>query len=466
MKRGGLVTFASTSGVYTSLFAAEALATPVVIGATGTKLYKISTAGTETALTGTFSTGKRWDFVQSPVISSQGPVYGMNGTDTPQQFNGTSLGNWTATDAGGTVPNGTMCVYSNNQVFVAGTSANPSRVTYSAIGDPTGWNPANNLGAGFLDFDPDDGQVITALGTVGPYVLVAKPRKLFVIIQPGNAAVAASIRRLSQNIGCVAHRSLAQDPNGTYFLAEDRNVYVTNGTKITPLGDLIQPTFDSLTGPRSQAVGAAIDGHYYLSVPLNSSTNDTVLDFDTVLDSWWKHSFGSNAFTIFHQSGEPQLYSAKSTSAIVDNCFVPTAFQDNGSNFQWFWYGPWQSPSYYRRRLFPTPFYRKNLRQTRFDGNGVVDFALSKDFAAGAGVTLHTDIFNQANTGSDTFGGGGTFGAFDGTLFGSQSAQRARFFSLGYANAFSIQLSGTTDGPAAIYSYVLIMTDRRDMVVA
>lgn len=463
-KRGGLVTFASL-GPFTSLYACEATSVPYLIGATGTVLNAINTSGavayTQTGLT----SGKRWEFVQASAVSGQGPLYGMNGTDPPQQFTGSAFAAWTATDTGGAVPNGTYCLFSQNQVFVAGVAANPSRVYFSAIGDPTGWNPANNKGAGFIDFDPGDGQAITGLGLVGPYVLVCKPRKLFIIMQPGNAAVAAQTRRLSSNIGCPAHRSLASDATGTYFLAEDRGVYVTNGSKITPISDQIQPNFDTLAGSRSLAVGACFDGHYYLSVPASSATNDTVLDFDTVLNSWWKHSFGSNQFTILHGTSGPELYSAKSTGAYIDQAFVAGTYTDNGNPMPWSWSGPWQSPTFYRRRRFPTPYYRKRLRQLRFDGYGNVDFSLAKDFSGGA-VQLGTNVFNYSGATQD-FAGSGYFGAADGSVWGgTPSLSRARYFSLGVANAFSLVFSGTTSDPATVYSYVLEITDRKDLIVS
>jgi hypothetical protein len=336
-------------------------------------------------------------------------------------------------------------------------------VYYSAIGDPTGWNPANNLGAGFLDFDPNDGQPVTGLGTVGPYVLVCKPRKLFIITQPGNAAVRTTVRRLSENIGCVAHRSIAQDSTGTYFLAEDRNVYVTNGSKITPIADIIQPTIDSVVD-RTKAVGVCFAGHYYLSVGLSGPSPDTTLDFDTLIGSWWKHTFASNQFAIWHPTGRAQLFSAKSTSAIVDQCFVPGVWTDNGANVTWSWYGPWQSPSFYRRRLFPTTYMAKNLRQVRIEGSGTVDYYFARDFEGGMGTQRGTNIVptNSAATWGDS---GYTWG--DPRLtWGGPSVTRARFFSLGVAHAFSQIFTATSNTPAEIDSFTLFMTDRKDLVVS
>ena len=459
-------TFASPASTFTSLASSEASGS-FLVGAASTFLYSVSTGGTVTQIASGLTSGKRWEWVSavSAGAPAQGPLFGMNGTDTPQQWSGSgNTAAWTATDTGGTVPNGTMCIYHQNQVFVAGTTSNPSRLYWSAVGDPTGWNPANLKGAGFMDFDPQDGQAISGLGRVGPYVLVCKPRKLFILADPASATV----RRLSDNVGCVAHRSIATGPEGTYFLAEDRGVYVTNGSKLTPISDKIQPTIDSLSGSRSQVAGAYINAHYYLSVPLNSGTNDTTLDFDAKLDSWWKHTFGSNQFAIWHPSGTAQLFSAKATAAVVDQCFAPGVWQDNGSNFTWVWRGPWQSPTFYRRRRFPTPYFRKRLRQIRVDGSGTVDFSLAKDFAQ-VEALVEADVFNSAAqlAAVGTFAGSGYFGGVDGSMWGSAAgAQRAKLFGQGVANAFSVVFSATSSTQDVVYSYTLMITDRRDLVVA
>jgi hypothetical protein len=465
-KRGGLVTFATPAAALNSLYPLEATTVPYLVGTTGTSIYSINTSGTITAIkTGLATGGTRWEFMQGPSISGQGPLYGIDGTNTPQQWTGTgTMSNWTATDAGGSVPNGKYVVYSQNQAYIAGVASNPSRVYVSALNDPTGWNPANNLGATFLDFDPNDGQQITALGTVGPYVLVAKARKIWVIVQPGNASVPAVTRRLSPTIGIIAHRSIASDASGTYFLAEDRGVYVTNGSKLTPISDVIQPTIDGITGSRSLAAGVCFGNHYYLSVPANSTTNDTTLDWDTTTNSWWKHTFGSNQFAVWHPAGTAQLYSAKATGAFVDQAFVPGVYQDNGQNFTWNWYGPWQSPTFFRRRRFPTPFYTKNLRQVRVEGIGQVDVYYAQNFQTGPGTLRKQNIFSYT-AGADQFGGSGNYGANDGSIFGGAPGFNiARLFSFGVARAHSLIYSGTNASPATVSSYLLLLTDRKDLV--
>jgi hypothetical protein len=341
-------------------------------------------------------------------------------------------------------------------------AAQPSRVYWSAIADPTNWDPASLTGAGFADFDPNDGEPISGIGTVGPYVLIAKPRKLWILVDTATA----TIRSLATNVGVASHRSIAEAPEGTYFLAEDRGVYLTNGTKTTPISDVIQPTMDSFQN-RSLANGQYFQGHYLLSGPISSGSNDTTLDWDVALQSWWKHSFGSNDWSVWHPGGggsAPSLYSAKGTAAIVDQCFVPAVYTDNGTNVMWRWAGPWQSPTFYRRRRFPTPYFRKRMRQVRLDGTGLVDFSLSKDFAASE-TLVRSDIFSYGSA-ADNWQGTGNFADPLSTFGGVPISGSARVYSQGVARAFSIVLSATSGSPASVYEYVLMITDRKDLVVS
>ena len=466
VKRNGLVTFATPANVFTSLAPLESVNPVVLVGASTTHIYSIATNGTVSAIRGPLSSATPWAFVSAPVVAGDGPLYGMNGTDTPVQWSGTGSANsWVAVH--GTVPNGTYMIYHQNQVFVAGVAANPSRLFWSGIADPTDWDPANLAGAGFEDFDPNDGQAITGIGVVGPYVIVFKPRKAWVLISPATG----QSRQLSDNVGCVSHRSICTGAEGTYFLSEDRGVFVTNGSKLEPISDKIQPTLDAVAPAlRSQAAATYFDGHYYLSVSLGGSTNDTTLDYDAKLSaatrqpSWWKHSFGSNQFAIWHPTtGNDQLYSAKATSAIVDQCFVPGITVDNGTPFTWTWRGAWQSPVFYRHKVYPATWFRKNLRQLRIQGAGTVDVSLAKNFAA-AETLIEPNVFTS--TTSSTFGGSTTFGGANQLFGGSGSILEARLFSLGVAEQFSVVFSATSTTQDLVVLYLMLVAYRKDQVVS
>lgn len=463
VKRAGLLTHATLAASAGSLYPFELPSPPALIAVANGQILAIGPSGAATTLKSGVSATARWEWVSAMPNGAQGPLYGMNGVDAPQTWNGVAAAtsNWAVSSGGVAVPNGKYCIAANNQVFVAGTASNPSTVYWSAIGDPTNFDPASLTGAGSAMFDGRDGQPITALGRVGPYVLVAKPRKLWVIADTASP----TIRQLSDSIGCVAHRSLAQGPDGTFFLSEDRGVYLTNGSTLRPISDLIQPTVDGGASLFPQAVGVYFAGHYFLSLGLlGSGANDTTLDYDTTMDSWWKHTFGSNQFAVWHVNNVAALYSAKPTGGIVDRCFAPGTLVDNGTPFLWIWKGPWQSPSYTprHRRVGPTPYYRKRLRQFRADGRGTVDFSLAKDFAVTESL-IRANFLGTPEV-DDTWAGA-TSWAVDGLWAAGGAIRRARAHSLGVANAFSVVFSATSITDDGVTSYTLMMEDRRDMVV-
>src|SRR6185312_10313581 len=116
VKRAGFATLASPASTLTSLFALESTTTPFLVGAGGTSLYSVKADGTVTAIKTGLTSGLHWEFVSAPVVSAQGPLFGMNGTDTPQQWSGTgSTGNWTNASGAVAVPNGTYMAYNQNQ---------------------------------------------------------------------------------------------------------------------------------------------------------------------------------------------------------------------------------------------------------------------------------------------------------------------------------------------------------------
>nr|MDQ3317454.1 hypothetical protein [Actinomycetota bacterium] len=218
-KRDGVVTFATPPEALNSLFA---LTSPnFLIGAGGTSLYRIDSSGMSAVLASTLTANLRWEFVQAPAQGGQGPLYGMNGTDTPKQWTGltaASAVDWTSTS--GALPNGKYLAYHGNRVFVAGVTAQPTRLYWSDIGNPRVW-PVENV----LDLDPGDGEPITGIGTLKGQLLVFKGSKAWTIFDLNTGAN----RRLGDNVGCVSHRSIVETTRGCYFLTRTQGIMVTDG---------------------------------------------------------------------------------------------------------------------------------------------------------------------------------------------------------------------------------------------
>jgi hypothetical protein len=450
-KRNGHLGFAAPANALTSLFAAQ---TPTfLIGAGGTKLFSIDAASTVVDITGALvlTSNALFEFVQAPAQGGQGPVYGMNGTQAVQWTGAGNAAAWTA--ASGTLPVGKFAIYQENRVFVAGMTAyagvsDPgSTVVFSDLGDPRSW-PATNI----VEFSPNDGEKITGLGRVGGYVLVFKPSKTWVIYDTDSGAN----RPLSEDIGCIAHRSIVETSEGAYFLSRDQGVYRTNGSKAERLKDALQPTFDSMIQPnRALAAAGYFRGHYYLSLPISGAGNSLMLDYDADLASWWIHSVPAAQMVTWEPAGEQQLYGAIPGVARVDRFFVPNRTQDAANaNFAAYWLSPWY--------VFDNPAIQKRIRQLFFDGQGRIEVSVGLDFATS--LTLE-GLADFVSSGDGSFGidPAGGFGVDDSLLYGGSAQVKQQVVNnLGVARAFSVMFGITSADEMEVESMTFLIGARKD----
>ena len=448
-KRNGSTTFSTPAGTPHSLYADDVTATKYLIAgyvasSTG-KLASIDTGGTATEIGTGFSTTARWEWIQAPVspTGSFGPLYGVNGVSTPQYWTGATAGTATAAwtnNAAGAIPNGKYVKYFKNRVWMAGMSANPSRLQFSNLGDPRDW-PAANV----VDFDPNDGDVITGLGTVGPYLLVFKQRKTFLVYDLDTGAN----RPIGDNIGCIAHRSIKETPQGTFFLTLDQGVYKTDGNNVTRLSQNISPTVESIIeGQRLNAAAAYWNDHYYLSVCTTGSTPNLTLDYDLTLGSWWFHTLTANQWAILRPTADPVLYGA-GPAGTVTRAFQPGQTQDySGVNYTAYWRSAFHG--------FGANAVNKRVRSVQFEGIGTINLSVAKNFAEG--YALFKTV-NLAGAGS-TFGGTGNYGG-EGTFGDPSSIKQSEACSLGLGKTFSVEVLNSTNAAMEVDSLTYLVNPPR-----
>jgi hypothetical protein len=443
-KRDGCSTFSSPAAECATLAPSEATAARVLVGVTtANDIIKIDSGGTAASIKGAAtSTVTKWSVASMPPIGGQGPVYMMNGTDTPLQWTGAgNVATWTA--AAGTLPNGKYIIAHGNRMWVAnvpaaGTSDPGSTLYWSDLGDPRTWTAANvNM------LDPNDGDEITGLGKVGSYLLVFKRRKTFLIY---DSDIGAN-RRISDSVGCCSNRSITETPSGTFFLTLDRGVYRTDGSRMDLVSDNVAPTISALsTTQREGAAGAFFNDHYYLSA------GSVTLDYDATLGSWWLHDFVANQWAVMRFSSSTDLYAANASVAKVSKAFVSGTTQDNSANFTAYWKGPWQT--------FGAPFLRKRLRGLRLDGIGPLDVYLAQNFQAGQSLVAA----GVCPTTSTTFGGTDTFGGS--YLYGDASTtQEAKVYGLGdggVSRAWSVVFQAATNTAMEVDGYTMLYSSRRN----
>lgn len=418
----------------------------VLVVAGGTGLFSVSVGGVVQDITGgvPVSDGVRWELITGPSSAGQGPVYMVNGQDTPRYWTGAGgVVSWTASV--GSVPNGKYIEYAANRVWIAGTVSNPSRLYFSDLGDPRSWTGTN-----VVDLDPNDGQTITGIARVGANLIVFKQSKTYLIYDLDTGAN----RAISTSVGCVAPRSIAEGPGGIFFLSEDQGVFQTNGSRLESISDNILPTFESITdSAKGLAAGIFFNDHYYLSCAVDSSlTNNITLDYDITTQSWWKHSNTANQFILWRPTltSDMQLYAVKATGTVLDKCYQAGVYQDNGNDFTTSWTGPWLA--------FKEPYRHKRVRQIHIEGRGTVNVYVGQNFLKSMPL-VKSDAFALVSAGGHFFGDTTLYGG--GEIFGDQIEQgEVRIYSLGVARSFSVQFQNLDENDIEIDAYTMMITPR------
>lgn len=296
-----LYSFVDTAEQFRDLSVIGQDATGFVIGSTTAgRIVALDEDETLTELVAPTVSGG-WTFIAAPVVSTLGPAYGMNGVDTPHETDGTlaGTGNWTAVTSG-TLPNGSLLAYHENEVFVSGVTAYPQRIYWSYPGDPCKW-PAENV----LDLDKG-GAPVTALCSSGPDMLVFKERELWAIYDSETGAN----RKVADGVGTISPRSVVATEQGTFFLDPQQGVMVTDGGTVRPASLQLDRTFAAISYAfKATASATYFNGHYYLAVEDETQTR-VVFDLDTQLGSWWKHTPPVECLAVWDNGTAPKLVGA------------------------------------------------------------------------------------------------------------------------------------------------------------
>jgi hypothetical protein len=416
--------------------------------------------------------GRRWEFVQGPVSSSQGPIYGVNGVDTPQYWSGatasTATAEWTAVnDTGGSLsPHPAKecqyLVYHLDKFWASGDLSKPGRI-YSTGVDGNGLPDPRNWDSDYTDdVDPADGEQITGLGKVGPYLVVFKGRKTYVLTDP----VSRAYRTISSNIGCISHRSIVETARGTMFLSEDLGVCVTDGSSVNRVSDAIQPflkdILDSQIVNVKNAAACYFDDSYWLSLPYQSSSNSITLQYNLETNSWWIHTCVSNQFALLDPVGSPRLYSAHPTAQRIERAFAPNVYADAGQTYESYWEGPFWA--------WGAPHMNKRLHQLRVDGRGFWQLSIKESFNRPYSLPLDDLIWEEPTGGTELFGEGPElFGDLDPTIvFGSQQGliqKRYATPSRGWGRAWSLRITdgaGGSNDLMELYAVTAFIRTRTD----
>lgn len=291
----------------------------------GTDIFRIpSDFSSYTKVTGAVSlTNSYTNQVQTTDL--QDKVVYCNNSDKPFYLG--SSGNAT-TISTNTFSAGKTCATYGSYLVVANTTesstAFPSRVRWSDVNDINSF-PALN----YIDVEPDNGDAIVGIIAFDEAVYIFKHRSIYVMRITGlDGPDAFIIRPISRNIGAWAKNSIKVIPSvGIAFLAQN-TAYLLNDSGLTPIGDSIQRTFDTVQRSQWQYAVAAVYPHryqYWLAVSTASTTNNTVLVYDYVQKNWT--TFSGMSISMLTQSED-----TTGQNILVSGDYGATTYkQDNGS---------------------------------------------------------------------------------------------------------------------------------------
>lgn len=283
-------TQAVTGGTYHTATTGSNFFTVVV----GSDIYRTSNLFTNySRVTGSVSiTAASSNLAQSTHLQDQAVF--CNESDKPFYIG--SSGN-AATISTNTFDTAKTCATYGSYLVVANTSesstAFPSRVRWSDINNINSF-PALN----FIDVEPDDGDKIVGIISYDEEVFIFKKRSIYEMRITGlDGPDAFIIRPISRNVGAWAKNSIKVVPHfGVVFLAQN-TLYVLNtsyasqysDSGLTPIGDPIQRTFDTVSrGMWANAV-AGVYPHkyqYWIAVSTDGVTNSEVLVYDYIQKNW------------------------------------------------------------------------------------------------------------------------------------------------------------------------------------
>lgn len=165
-------------------------------------------------------------------------------------------------------------------------AADDSQLYYSKIGKPEAFDP--DL---FEKINPNDGQVITGLHSVGGILVIFKSRSIWGLY--GDDPNSWYLRKIDADIGCTSHRSIVTAEGRTYWWSEQGPVVWVEGDNAFPIGkELIQSTilFSSLDAEQFSEVLAAADRTrqriLFAVRELGETQNNVILPYSYRLSRW------------------------------------------------------------------------------------------------------------------------------------------------------------------------------------
>lgn len=272
-------------------------------------------------------------------VNAENVVYAFDGVSTPVVITPGSPSTVAAvTD--GNFPKGSFGVWFHNFHFVAGVVGNRSTLYWSDLEDSDDFT---NGVTGNVLINPDDGDEITGLATLGDQLIIFKRNRIWALTGFGTTTFAVDdLSEVITGLGTVSYRSIVNNGSDLYFIShvggdpEIRSLRRTQyGTLVTGavLSDDILGTMKTLNTARLKQTSGVFAGDIMMwsFCETGDITNQLVMVYDLDNKGWVKWT-GLNAsiLTEFNFSNTSAIYFGESSAnSLVYK--LDTSTTDNGS---------------------------------------------------------------------------------------------------------------------------------------
>lgn len=239
----------------------------------------------------------RGGIVKAPFspVGTQGPYFFPS--QTPAKYwdeVSAGLTNWTPTS--GTIPNGTG-LYANNRIIVATST----RIQASAPGDPRDWSTApsaSSAGGWFVDIVESANDAILGIAPVGPYVIVFKRERVYLIydLDTGANRVLGHSNIGTQGVFSGTVPPFCTNGSNTWWLGKD-GIYETDGATIRSVSTNLGQALFLLASQDHDSLAVSGDFLVYVCAADNAFY---VQDLRT--GSWWRHTLATGLRTFVVES--------------------------------------------------------------------------------------------------------------------------------------------------------------------
>ena len=302
--------------------------TSYILRAKETKLQVYNnTTGAWDDLSPTYTAGAEFGFAVY-----DDTLWGSNGVESFFKWDGSSFTEYSG------APKGNILEVFEDKMFVAGVTAEPLTVYYSKTADPTDWSDATRV------LKPVGTDAVTNLKNYYGTLLIFKAESIWKMTTVFNAETSTLIPQLeiqSNNYGACSRKAVAWVENDLWFFTgrevraigfRDQQTGVL-GVNKSVISDQIKETLYTISASNYSKVACFYNNRrFYLAVPLNSTTNDTIFVCHLLYgNAWTKYQSRIKAQAHDFMAIDGVVYTTKSATAYGVLKWDETLLNDNGT---------------------------------------------------------------------------------------------------------------------------------------